>query len=342
MRIAEVATLAARVMPDSGGSVEGLVWLLTRELTALGHEVTVFGVAGSTAAGEVVATSPGVYGRDGAIADWQLCEWINLGRAVEQSHRFDVIHSHAYLWGMPLAPLSRSPMVHTLHTTPVDDQAHLWSLYPDSTVTAISRFQWSDYPQHTPTAVIHHGIDAAQFDFSAAPSDYVCYLGRFIPQKGPLQAIAAAQALGLRLLLAGPMSGYYQSAVAPLVDGHQVQYVGEVNGIERNKLLGGARALLYPNQKGEPFGLVMAEAMMCGTPVAAMRIGAVSEVIEEGISGYSAASEAEFVAKIPDCFTLDRRRIRATALARFSARRMAQAYEQVFKDVVAAAKGRRT
>src|SRR5262245_46652356 len=218
MRIAQVSTLATPVRRERSDSIEYLVWLLSRELTRLGHEVTVFATAGSEVCGELVATLPGPYGTDGSPADWQLCEWVNLCGAVEQSGRFDVLHSHAYLWGLPLEPLSQAPMAHTLHVCPHPDAARLWAMRPGACVTAISHHHWSAFPELRPAAVIHHGVDAPQFTFRPEPEDYVCYLGRFTPGKGPLAAVAAARALGLRLLLAGPYSSYYQKRVEPLVD----------------------------------------------------------------------------------------------------------------------------
>src|SRR5262249_26881145 len=152
--------------------------------------------------------------------------WVNLCRAVEQSGRFDVLHSHAYLWGLPLGPLSRAPMVHTLHVCPYENEARLWSLYPGACVTAVSSYQWSRHPGLRPAAVVPHGVDPGQFTPEYAPGDYVCYLGRFTPGKGPLRAVAAARALGLRLLLAGPADDYYRDHVAPQVDGRSVEYVG--------------------------------------------------------------------------------------------------------------------
>src|SRR5262245_25683899 len=179
MRIAQVATLASPVRPERSESIEYLVWLLSRELTDLGHEVTVFAAAGSEPCGELVATLPGSYGSAGCPEDWQACEWVNLCRAVEQSGRFDVLHSHAYLWGLPLERLARAPMVHTLHVSAYENEARLWSLARGACVTALSRFQWSAFPDLEPAAVIHHGVDPGRFTANPEPGDYVCYLGRF-------------------------------------------------------------------------------------------------------------------------------------------------------------------
>src|SRR5262249_41110466 len=152
---------------------------------------------------------------------------------------FDVLHSHAYLWGLPLQPLSKAPMLHTLHVSPYENEARLWSLVPDAWVTAVSKYQWSEFPQLRPKAVIYHGVDPAEFTPRLRPEDYVCYLGRFCPGKGPLGAIAVARALGLRLLLAGPRNGYFREHVEPLVDGRSVEYVGYVRGSQKDQFLGG-------------------------------------------------------------------------------------------------------
>jgi glycosyltransferase involved in cell wall biosynthesis len=335
MRVALISTLATPVRPRGTGSVEGLVWLLSRELTALGHGVTVFAAAGSDPCGELVATLPGQYATNGAPDDWHACEWVNLCRAVEESGRFDVLHSHAYLWGLPLERLSKAPMIHTLHILPDSDAARLWALRPGAFVTAISHDQWSGFPDRQPAAVIPHGVDESQFTFRPEPEDYVCFLGRFTPGKGPLAAIAAARQLGLRLRLAGPRNNYYEQRVAPLVDGRTVEYVGTVAGVNRDQFLGGARALLYPIAEPEPFGLVPVEAMMCGTPVAAVRLGAVPEVIEDGVTGACAGSADDFPAAVKRALDLDRRRVRERAAARFSGRRMAREYLDVYQRLVA-------
>jgi len=154
MRIAQISTLASPVCQHAHGSVESLVWLMTRELARRGHQVTVFGVAGSQVDGEAVATVPGPYGENNSLEDWHLCEWVNLCEAVKQSRRFDVMHSHAYLWGLPIEGISEAPMVHTMHIIPEEDPARLWRPIP----ARVSR--------------LFHGINGAHFPSFSQPRSF--------------------------------------------------------------------------------------------------------------------------------------------------------------------------
>lgn len=330
MRIAQISTLATPVRQTHSGSVEATVWLLSHWLTRMGHEVTVFGAAGSQVSGRFVSALPGPYALNGAPDDWHLCEWINLCRAVEESGRFDVMHSHAYLWGIPLEPMSSAPMLHTLHIMPSEDQARLRTMWPAAQVTAISCYQWSAFEQLPQVPVIYHAVDSGQFSLRETPGDYLLFLGRFTAGKGPLAAIEAAREAGMRLVLAGPHNRYYEEKVAPLVDGVQVQYAGSVTGKARADLLAGAAALIYPVSEPEPFGLVMPEAMMCGTPVVATRLGAVVEIVEEGVTGCCAGSPADLPAQARRVLDLDRRLVRARAEERFSGERMAREYTHAY------------
>jgi glycosyltransferase involved in cell wall biosynthesis len=337
MRIAEISTVAAPVVSDTYSSIEGLVWLLSSQLTRIGHDVTVFATADSEPDGELVATLPGAYTRNGSPDNWQVCEWINLCRAIEQSERFDVLHSHSYLTGLPLRHLSRRPMVHTMHVQPYDDDARIWALAPDACVTAISLFQWSRFPHLKPKAIIYHGLDPSRFQLNVAPDDYLCYLGRLIPGKGAKFAVKAARELGMRLVLAGPIvDEYYGVEVEPHVDGDLVEYVGTVTGSDRWELLAGARALLFPLQAPEPFGLVLIEAMMCGTPVVATQLGASEEIVDEGVTGFLAETPEDLVNSIVASIDLDREVVRQHAERRFSHERMAAEYLRVYEQVAAA------
>ncbi|HET6810038.1 MAG TPA: glycosyltransferase [Acidimicrobiales bacterium] len=328
--------MASPVSADTGGhgSVESLVWALSEGLTAAGHDVTVFAAAGSEVAGELVATLPGPYAREGSPGDWHLCEWINLCRAVQESQRFDIVHFHSYLWALPLEPLSRAPMVHTLHIWPYEDDAFLWRSYPKARVTALSHAQWGDFPDLHPVCVVPHGIDPTRFPARTESDGYACYLGSFRPGKGPLEAIAVARAAEMPVVLAGPENGWFTENVAPLIDGEAVRYVGPVTGTARSDLLGGAAALLAPYTSPEPFGLVLIEAMMCGTPVVTTAIGAAPEVVDHGVTGMVVADTNQLPEAVAEAVMLDRRAVRRRAEERFSVARMVDGYLKVYEGIV--------
>jgi glycosyltransferase involved in cell wall biosynthesis len=336
LRIAQVSTLASPVVPETGGpgSVESLVWALSEGLTAAGHDVTVFGAAGSRVTGELVATLPGPYETDGSPGDWHMCEWMNLCRAVEESSRYDVIHSHSYLWGVPLEPLSRAPMVHTLHIWPYDDEAFLWRSHPAARVTAPSRAQWRDFPDLKPVALVPHGVDPDRFAARPESEGYACYLGSFRPGKGPLEAIAAARAAEIPIVLAGPENAWFNDRVVPLVDGGAVSYIGPVAGKARSDLLGGAAMLLAPYTAPEPFGLVLIEAMMCGTPVVTTDIGAAPEIVDPGVTGVVVADTTGLPDAMAEAVKLDRTLVRRRAEERLSVDRMVNGYLAVYEHVL--------
>lgn len=333
MRIGLVSTLATPVRPTGAGSVEAVVHLLARELTALGHGVTVFGAAGSVVPGCTIVPVPGTYGTEGMPEDYQQCELLNLSRAIEHSAELDVLHSHAYLLGRLVERLSRVPVVHTLHTQPYDGERALLGVGARAWLTALSSHQWSAYPE-VEAPVIPHGVDAGSFTFRSDPKPRLCYLGRFLPGKGPLEAIRVAREAGLPLVMAGPENDYFTEVVRPHVDGVSVEYAGSVGGAARDELLGGSAALVYPVTTAEPFGLVLAEAMMCGTPAVAAGTGAVPEVVDDGVTGRVVSLE-KMSAAIPDALALDRGMVRAAAVARFSSERMAAGYAGVYARALA-------
>jgi glycosyltransferase involved in cell wall biosynthesis len=236
--------------------------------------------------------------------------------------------------------LSAAPVLQTLHHAPTAPEIALWSRYRDAPFVAVSHDQARALAGLNVIAVVPHAIDIAAYAFRSTPDDYLLFLGRFSEGKGVLQAIEAARRSGSRLVLAAAENEYYREVIAPLVDQMQVVYAGEVGHREKTALLGGARALLYPVQSGEPFGLVMAEAMACGTPVAALDRGAVREVVDEGTTGCVFESLDALVEGLPSVFALDRALVRARAMERFNRDRMVDAYVGVYARLAASRRRR--
>jgi glycosyltransferase involved in cell wall biosynthesis len=337
LRIAQVAPVAQSIPPVKSGSIETITALLVDGLVTRGHHVTLFASGSSTTKARVQAIFDRGYCEDPSIWPWELCELLNLAAAVEQGDAFDVIHYQAEDSPLSVAfsRLSAAPLLQTVHHSPTADEVALWSRYADAPFVAVSQNQARALGSLNVLAVIPHAIDTAAYEYRSSPDDYLLFLGRFSEGKGVLQAIEAARRARMRLILAGAENEYYRDAIAPLVDQGQIVYAGEVGHLEKAILLGGARALLYPVQSGEPFGLVMAEAMACGTPVAALDRGAVREIVDEGVTGHVFASLDALVDGLPRILLLDRGRVRAHAIERFNPDRMVDAYVGVYAHLAA-------
>ena len=337
LRIAQVAPVATSVPPPLSGSIESLTALLTDGLVAAGHAVTLFATGESRTRAALHATFARGYREDPENWPWELCETINVSAAIERAAAFDVIHYQAkyHPFALPFSRLAGVPVVITLHHAPGDGEIALWARhYPDTPFTAISHAQAGTMKGLNVVGVVPHAIDVPAFPFSPVPRDYLLFLGRFVEGKGVLQAIDIARRADMPLVLAAEANDYYREQVAPLVDGTRVVYAGEVVDEAKAALLGGARALLYPVQAAEPFGLVLAEATTCGTPVAALNLGAVPEVVEDGVTGGVFDSIDALVAGLPRVLALDRARVRAVAADRFSVQRMVAGYEAVYRALV--------
>ena len=336
MRIAHVAPVATTIPPPKSGSVETMASLLTEGLVARGHDVTLFATGDSTTRAKLMAIYPHGYWHDENMWPWELYEMLNLAAAVERATEYDVIHYEAAYYPMSLAfaRLSATPIVQTLHHSPSAAEVALWSRYPEAPFVAISNEQARLLAGLNVISIVLHGIDTAAFTFRRKPDDYLLFLGRFTEGKGVMQAIEIARRVGMRLILAAAEDQYYRERVAPQVDGRSVIYAGEADFNAKVKLYGGARALLYPIQSREPFGLVLAEAMACGTPVAALDRGAVREVVDDGVTGIVFKDLEQMANELPRVFDLDRCRVRDHAAARFGADRMVEGYVDVYRRIV--------
>jgi glycosyltransferase involved in cell wall biosynthesis len=335
LRIAHVGPIAMAIPPAGSGSVEAVTSLLTEGLVRRGLDVTLFATGNSITSARLHAAFDQGYGEDPHMWPWELYEMLNLSAAVERAREFDVIHYQAAYYPMSLAfaRLCPTPILQTLHHLPSPSEVALWRRHPEVAFVAVSREQARLLAGLTIAGTVLHGIDTTAFPFREHPDDYLLFLGRFTAGKGVLAAIDVARRAGLRLIMAAPRDEYYEQHVAPHVDGTRVVYAGEVRHQEKVALLGGARALLYPVQEGEPFGLVLPEAMACGTPVAALGRGAVREVVDDGVTGRIFADLDGMVAGLPEVFALDRRGVRARAAARFDAERMVDGYVEVYERV---------
>jgi glycosyltransferase involved in cell wall biosynthesis len=336
VKIAHVGPVATTIPPPKSGSVEQMTSLLTEGLVARGHDVTLFATANSKTRATLHATFPRGYWEDEHMWPWELYEMLNLAAAVERGHDFDIIHYEAAYYPISLAfgRLSPAPIVQTLHHSPGAAEVELWSRYREAGFVAISSEQARLLMGVNVVGTVLHGIDTDRFVFRETPDDYLLFLGRFTAGKGVLQAIEVARRVGIRLILAAADEPYYREKVAPHVDGTHVVYFGEADFSAKVALYGGARALLYPIQSGEPFGLVLAEAMACGTPAAALDRGAVREVVDDGVTGIIYENLDQMANELNRVLVLDRRQVHDHAVSRFGVDRMVREYEAVYKRIV--------
>lgn len=336
LRIAQVAPVATTIPPPKSGSVEQMTSLLTEGLVARSHDVTLFATGDSTTSATLSSVFSHGYWHDQQMWPWELYEMLNLAAAVERAREFDIIHYQAAYYPISLAftRLSPAPIVQTLHHSPSATEVALWARYPEAPFVAISREQARLLSGANVVATVLHSVDTDRFVFREVPDDYLLFLGRFSEGKGVLQAIEVARRAGLRLILAAAEVAYYRETIAPHVDGVNVVYAGEADFAAKVHLYGGARALLYPVQAREPFGLVLAEAMACGTPVIALDRGAVREVVDEGVTGLVVESLDQMVHELPRVFALDRRRVRQHAVSRFGVDRMVDEYLAAYRRIV--------
>jgi glycosyltransferase involved in cell wall biosynthesis len=338
VKIAHVGPVATTIPPPKSGSVEQMTSHLTEGLVARGHDVTLFATANSKTRATLHATFARGYWEDQYMWPWELYEMLNLAAAVERARDFDIIHYEAAYYPIALAfsRLSPTPIVQTLHHSPAAAEVALWSRYQEAQFVAISHAQARLLTGVNIVGTVLHGIDTDRFVFRETPDDYLLFLGRFTEGKGVLQAIEIAKRVGIRLILAAAEDPYYREKVAPHVDGTHIVYYGEADFSAKVALYGGARALLYPIQEGEPFGLVLAEAMACGTPAAALDRGAVREVVDDGVTGIVFQSLDQMASELDRVFALDRRQVRHHAVARFGVDRMVSEYEAIYKRLVEA------
>jgi glycosyltransferase involved in cell wall biosynthesis len=349
VRIAQLAPPFETVPPSQYGGTERVVALLTEELVRRGHEVTLFASGDSVTPARLAPIVDRALWHSPDYQDFGPFWAIALGKLMAEVDTFDLIHSHLDYIGFPLAralarPPRSCPMVSTLHgRLDLPELGPLYHEFGDVPLVAISAAQRAPIPQANWVATIPHGIDLAEFTFVPDAGEYLAFLGRISPDKGLDAAIRVAGRVGMPLKIAArePLQidgdrntdrdwAYYAEVIQPLLDEPGVEFVGEVGGRVKDQFLGGAAALLFPIQWPEPFGLVMIEALACGTPVIALRAGSVPEVITDGRTGVICLDEAAMVTAVNQLGEIRRSDCRTVAEQRFSVRTMVDGYEQVY------------
>ena len=331
------------IPPPGYGGIEAVVALLARELVRAGHDVTLFAAPGSRSDADVrpllARAHPGEIERALYEADHVARAFADIDAACQSGQPFDVIHDHCGFTAFAMADRLDTPLVHTLHGPFTPDTAAFYSHHAHKAhVVAISQAQLDSAPPQVRAAgVVPNPIDAEEWPLVRDKDDYLLWVGRMTDEKGPHRAIAAARAARTPLVLAGPVQpgqeAFFEREVAPHIDDWCVRYVGEVAGEHKTRLFARARALLMPIRWPEPFGLVMLEAMVCGTPVIAFPEGSARELVTPGQTGLLVNDEREMAAACQETELIDPVRCRAIAVERFDARCVARAYEEIYRHV---------
>ena len=339
MKIAQIAPLAESVPPRLYGGTERVVSYLTEELVRLGHDVTLFASGDSQTGARLVACAPRALRLDPQVRDPLPSHLLMMERVRSLAHEFDVLHFHTDHVHLPLfRPLARK-CVSTLHgRLDLPDLLPLLREYADMPLVSISNAQRHPLPRANWVATVYHGLPEAVCPFNPAPrGNYLAFLGRISPEKGVERAIEIARRARYPLRIAAKVDrteeDYWRSRVAPLLSDPLIRFVGEVNEAQKPAFLGNARALLFPIDWPEPFGLAMIEAMSCGTPVIAWPHGSVPEIVEHGVTGFVVDSLEAAVAAVRDAERLDREEVRLRCEERFSAARMARDYLAVYRSL---------
>jgi len=335
MRIAQLAPLHESVPPGGYGGTERVVSWLTEELVRRKHEVTLFATADSCTAAELVAVVPEGL-RPAGVADANGPHLVELALLRARLAQFDVVHSHIDYFALPFRRAGDPPFVHTMHgRIDLPEQRPVYSAFPDEPLVSISDEQRTALPQLDWVATVYHGLPIDDYPFGRGNGDYVLFLGRMSEEKRPHVAIEVARRAGVRLVLAAKIDdsnrAYFEREVQPLLAQPGVDFVGETGPEETIRLLAEARALLFPVDWPEPFGLVMIEAMACGTPVIASRCGSTPEVVADGVTGFVCDDEAALCRALGRIGDLDRAACRRWVAERFSVTCMTDDYETVYR-----------
>jgi len=341
MRIAQVAPLAEAVPPKLYGGTERVVAYLTDALVELGHDVTLFASGDSDTKATLCPIWPRALRLDPDVKDHFAPLFMQLETVAQRANEFDLIHCHIDYFGYPLLRRLGTPSVTTLHgRLDLPELRPLYRLYGDIPVVSISDSQRVPLPEANFVATVQHGLPQNLLSKGDGRGGYLAFLGRVSPEKAPDAAIRIAARAGIPLKIAAKVDRvdreYFKTTVEPLLGQADVEFIGEIRENQKQEFLGNAAGLLFPIAWREPFGLVMIEAMACGTPVIAFENGSVPEVLEDAVTGFIVHSEDQAVGAVRCIGSLDRARIRNEFERRFTAQRMAQNYLKLYERLVQA------
>ena len=348
IRIAQVSPLHESVPPKLYGGTERVVSFLTEELVALGHDVTLFASGDSITSAKLVPIGERALRLDPHIHDTTAPHMVLMELVRQRAADFDIIHFHMDYWPFSVFTRQRTPFVSTLHGRLDLPEIHpIFARFPDAALVSVSDHQRTGMPGVSYLRTVQHGLPTGLLtpqDSGAQPS-YLAFLGRIAAEKGPDRAIRIARAAGMPLKIAAKISDadrpYFDAVIVPMLSEGGVELIGEISDAQKPAFLSGAAGLLMPIDWPEPFGLVMIEAMACATPVIAFNCGAVPEIVEDGVTGFIVEDEVQAAAAVRRLGLLSRGRIRERFCQRFTARRMAEQYVDVYARLMAAETSRR-
>ena len=338
MRIAQLAPLFESVPPKFYGGTERVVSYLTEELVRQGHEVTLFASGDSLTSARLIPIAPRALRLDRKSMDPLAHHILLLERALQLAEEYDIIHNHMDYLPFPMLRRVSTPSVTTLHgRLDIPDLLPLYQEFGDIPVISISNNQRKPLPAINWLRTVHHGLPEGLYKPHLAPGSYLAFIGRISPEKGVEPAVEIARKAGIPLKVAAKIDpvdrDYFETSVRQLFSDPGVEYIGEIDELEKNNFLGNALALLFPILWPEPFGMTMIEAMACGTPTIAFHRGSVLEVITNGLTGFVVDSVQEAVAAIDKAAALNRQSVRRAFEEKFSAVRMADDYLSAYRQL---------
>ena len=338
MHIAQIAPLTEAIPPKLYGGTERVVSWLTEELIGLGHEVTLFASGDSVTSARLEAAWPRALRLDGSVRDPNALHMMMLEKVYQRADEFDFLHFHLDYYPWSLFSRQATPFLTTLHgRLDLPEHQPLFDEFSAMPVVSISNSQRRPLPQANWIRTVHHGLPINLLQPKPVKPSYFAFLGRIAPEKGIDRAIRIAGHCGVKLKVAAKVDradqDYYDEKIAPMMKSNNVEFIGEINDKEKSGFLSGARALLVPIDWPEPFGLVMIEAMACGTPVIAFNRGSVPEIIDDGVTGFVVEDINGAIGAVDRLGQLSREKIRRRFEECFTARRMAQDYLAAYRSM---------